>query len=292
MDDGAPMDAEDPWVIGSVTRAFVATTVMQLVDEGTLTLEDRAHDYLDHRFTPETATVFDLLHHNSGIPNYLTEDYIALMKDCPDQEPNPYDHVDSTPMFEPGSQWSYGNANYLVLGELIEIVTGNPVQVEIRSRILEPLGLSDTYVMHVETGSAPMAAAQDFFNTGPGPVSDCRMEWHGGPAPVDGFMVSTAADLDAFYRALFGRELVSAQSLEAMTSEDYVGSECGHGLGLIHLLEPPVTGVDIYANGGGVVGYKTLLMIDLNSMTTIVAVSPNGFGFENQQDDILLWAFG
>jgi hypothetical protein len=76
-------------------------------------------------------------------------------------------------------------------------------------------------------------------------------------------------------------------------SQDYVGAaESGHGLGVIHLLRPPVDGVEIYANGGGVVGYHTLLMIDLNSMTTVVAVSPNGFGFEDQQDDILRWAFG
>lgn len=77
-----------------------------------------------------------------------------------------------------------------------------------------------------------------------------------------------------------------------MMRQDYVGSsESGDGLGIIHL-EPPVGGVNIYATGGAGVGYKTLLMMDLESMTTIVAVSPYGFAFENQQDDILRWAFG
>lgn len=291
--DGTPMNAEAPWVIGSVSKAFVATAVMQLVDEGALSLDDRVVNYLDKEFVPDSVTVFDLLHHSSGIPDYITDEWTTLMKSCPAREPNPYDYVESTPLFEPGTQWSYGNVNYLILGELIEVVTGNPVQFEVRNRILDPLGLADTYVMHVETGPAPMAAGQDFFDTGPGPLSACQMEWHGGPAPVDGFMVSTARDLDVFYRALFAGRLVSDSSLEAMMSQEYVGgSESGYGLGLMHLLEPPVEGIDMYANGGGVVGYKTLLMIDLNTETTIVAVSPNGFDFENQQDDILRWAFG
>ncbi len=290
--DGSPMDADDPWVIGSVSKAFVATTVMQLVDEGRVSLADRAAGYLDHDFVPSEATVFDLLHHSSGVPDYQTEAWVALMKSCPDRAPHPYDFVAAEPLFEPGTQWSYSNTNYLLLGELVESVTGHPVQDQMRSRILDPLSLRDTYVLHVERGEPPMAAAQDFFDSGPGPVADCRMEPAPGPAPVDGFMVSSVTDLDRFYRALFGGELVAGPSLDAMMSQDYVGARFGHGLGIIHLLEPPVDGVNVYANGGGVVGYKTLLMIDLPSMTTIIAVSPNGFAFDNQQDDILRWAFG
>lgn len=291
--DGSPMDASDPWVIGSVSKAFVAATVMQLVDEGLVSLDDRAADYLDYPFVPAEATVFDLLHHSSGIPDYLSEDWHTVVRSCPAREPLPYDYVDAEPLFEPGTEWSYSNTNYLLLGELIESVTGNPVQVEMRSRILDPLGLSDTYVLHVETGEPPMPATQDYFEGGPGPLAECQMEPAPGPARVEGFMVSSVTDLDRFYRALFGGDLVSAQSLEAMMRQDYVGAEeSGHGLGIIHLFEPPVDDVDIYGNGGGVVGYKTLLLIDLESMTTVVAVSPNGFGFTNQQEDILRWAFG
>ncbi len=290
--DGTDMDAGDPWVIGSVTKAFVATTVMQLVDEGIISLADRPSDVLDFEFIPDEATVFDLLHHSSGIPDYLTGEWPELMRSCPEKQPNPYDYVSSEKEFDPGTQWSYSNTNYLVLGDLVEAVTGNPIEVEIRGRILDPLGLSDTYLLHVESGPEPMAASQDFFDTGPGPLSDCQMKPSVDPAPVDGFMVSSVQDLDRFYRALFGGELVSDASLEAMMSQEYVGAEFGQGLGVIHLIDPPVDGVNIYANGGGIVGYKTLLMIDLESMTTIIAVSPNGFGFENQQDEILRWAFG
>lgn len=291
--DGRPMSTEDPWVIASVGKAFVATTVMQLVEEGVISLDDRVIDHLDHKFIPPRATVFDLLHHSSGIPDYLTEEYIALMRSCPAREPNPYDYVDTTPLFEPGTEWSYGNVNYLLLGDLVEVVTGNRIEIEMRSRILDPLGLDETYVRFIEDGPAPMPAMQDFFDTGPGPVSDCQMAWDGGPAPVDRLMVSSVDDLDLFYRALFGGQLVGPESLKAMMSQEYVGARLsGQGLGILHLLEPPVEDVNIYANGGGTVGYQTLLLIDLNSMTTIVAVSPNGFSFQNQQDDILRWAFG
>lgn len=287
--DGRSMNTADPWVIASVGKAFVAATVMQLVDEGLISLDTPAADYLDHEFIPPDATVFDLLHHSSGIPDFLTEEYLALMRSCPVEEPDRYGYVSTTPLFEPGEGWSYGNVNYLLLGELVEAVTGNPIESEMRTRIFEPLAMTGTYLGHVEAGPAPMAASQDFFDTGPGPLSDCQMTWRGG---VDRDMVSTVDDLDRFYRALFGGELVSPASVEAMTSQDYVGAEFGHGLGIIHLTDPPVEGVTIYGNGGGTVGYQTLLLIELNSMTTIVAVSPNGFGFENQQDEILQWAFG
>lgn len=290
--DGTPMNADDPWVIGSVSKAFVATTIMQMVDEGLISLDAHPVDHLAFEFIPPETTVFDLVHHSSGIPDYTTEEWAALMRSCPARAPHPYEYVATEPEFEPGTQWSYSNTNYLLLGDLIEAVTGRPVEVEMRTRILDPLELSDTYVLNRETGKPPMAASQDFYDTGPGPLSVCQMEPAPGPAPVDGFMVSSVTDLDTFYRALFGGDLVSAESLEAMMSQDYVGAEHGHGLGVIHLLEPPVDGIDIYANGGGVVGYKTLLMIELNTMTTVIAVSPNGFAFENQQDEVLRWAFG
>lgn len=291
--DGSPMSADAPWVIGSVSKAFVATAVMQLVDEGKIALTDLAREYLAHDFIPDTATVFDLLHHSSGISNYVEDrEWVAVMKSCPKREPNPYDHVAAASLFEPGTQWAYSNTNYLLLGELIQAVTGDPVEVAIRDRILDPLDLSGTYLMGLEPGDPPMAASQDFFDTGPGPLAACRMERSTDPPPVDGGYVSTARDLDTFYRALFGGDLVSEASLAAMMRHDYVGAEFGQGLGISRLLEPPVEGVTIYANGGGVVGYKTLLLVDLESMTTIVAVSPNGFAFENQMDELLSWAFG
>lgn len=288
--DGTPMSPDEPWLIASVTKTFVAATVMQLVDEGILSLETPVTSILDHGFIPDSTTVFDLLHHSSGIPDHLTDEYIALMRSCPARAPDPLDFVPDGQLFEPGTDWSYSNVNYLLLGEVVDDVTGKPFEVELRTRILEPLGLDDTYFQHVEDGPTPMAAAQNFFDTGPGPLSDCHME---GRRMTSGGMVSSVADLDRFYRALLGGEVVSPESLEAMLSGglDDPNPEA-YGLGIHRLSISGLEDVPLYGHGGGTVGYNTLYFIDLDSMRSIVAVSPNGFDFRNQLDDLMGWAFG
>ena len=289
---GAPMSDDVTWHIGSVTKTFVAVVIMQLADEGLLSLDDRASSYVDHDFVPAAATIFDLLHHSSGVPDYVaSEEWVTLMRSCPDETPNTYDYVSQESLFDPGTEWSYSNTNYLLLGEVIEQVTGMPPETVIRHRILEPIGLADTYTADVESGPPPVPAVADFFDTGFGPV-ECDTAPVGGVTGTDSRMISSVDDLDAFFRALFDGKLVSEDSLEAMTSEHYVGSaESGYGLGMIHLLKPPTDEVDIWANGGGVVGYKTLVFFDLKSRTTVIAMTPTGHDIQ-EQDDILRWAFG
>jgi D-alanyl-D-alanine carboxypeptidase len=289
---GAPLTEDVTWRIGSVTKALVAVVIMQLVDEGRLSLDDSAAMYVNHDFIPAGATVFDLLHHSSGIRDYVEdEEWVELMRSCPDEAPYPFDFVAEGPLFEPGSEWRYSNTNYLILGEIIEMVTGLPPEIAIRHRIIEPLGLTDTYTAYVETGRPPVPAVADFFDAGPGPI-ECDTAPISGVTGTDGGMVSSVDDLNVFYRALFAGELISDESLHAMTGVEYVGSEVsGHGLGLIHLLEPPNADVDIWANGGGVVGYRTLLLYDLTSDTTVIVMTPTGHD-PSELEDILRWAFG
>ncbi len=289
---GAPMSDDVTWHIGSVTKTFVAVVIMQLAEEGLLSLDDPAARYVHHEFVPAKATLFDLLHHSSGVPDYVaSEQWVTLMRSCPDETPNTYDYVAQEPLFEPGKDWGYSNTNYLLLGEVIEKVTGMPPETVIRQRILERIGLADTYLADVETGQPPVPAVADFFDSGFGPI-ECETTPVGGVTGTDSRMVSSVDDLDAFFRALFEGNLVSEGSLEAMTSEHYVGSDVsGYGLGMIHLLKPPTDAVDIWANGGGVVGYKTLVMYDLKSRTTVIAMTPTGRDIQ-EQEDLLRWAFG
>jgi D-alanyl-D-alanine carboxypeptidase len=180
---GAPLTEDVTWRIGSVTKAFVAVVTMQLVDEGHLSLDDLAATCLDYDFIPAEATILDLLHHSSGIPDYVeNEEWVELMRSCPDEAPYPYDFVAEGPFIEPGSEWRYSNTNYLLLGEIIENVTGLPPETAIRHRILEPLGLSDTYTAYVETGRPPVLAVAAFFDDGPGPI-ECDT------APISGVPV-------------------------------------------------------------------------------------------------------
>jgi CubicO group peptidase (beta-lactamase class C family) len=152
---GEPMTADVTWVIGSVTKTFVAIVMMQLIDEGVLSLEDSVSTYIDHDFIPDGATIFDVLHHSSGIQDYVAnEEWANLMATCPSEAPFTYDFVEDVPQFQPGTAWSYSNTNYVVLGDLIHRITDMRPELAIRSRILEPLGLDDTYLGGAEGRSS------------------------------------------------------------------------------------------------------------------------------------------
>ena len=160
-----PVGVHDRFGIGSITKTFVARVILQLVEEGRLDLNKTPMDYLDLdivRKVPNTdkATLRELLNHQSGIPTWeFQPDWIR--KGRGDQmelghvwgKTETLEYVAREGMsaaYEPGERYSYSNTNYTILGLVIEAVTGNQVKTEIRKRILQPLGLEDTFLESFE----------------------------------------------------------------------------------------------------------------------------------------------
>jgi len=160
-----PVDIDDRFGVGSITKTFVARVILQLVAEDKLDLDKTPQDYLDSEIIKRvpnsgTATLRHLLNHQSGIPTWeFQEDWIR--KGRGDQmvlgyvwgktETLEYCTEDLLPATnEPGQRYSYSNTNFTILGLIIEAVTGNDVTVEIRSRLLEPLGLENTFLESFE----------------------------------------------------------------------------------------------------------------------------------------------
>jgi D-alanyl-D-alanine carboxypeptidase len=150
----APIRGDSTFRIGSMTKTFVATTVLQLVGEGRVVLDAPVERYLPgvvrgHGNDGRTITVRQLLQHTSRIPNYLT--YLSLEDILKD----PLAHYDTRdlvnialahpPTPPTATGYRYSNTNYLLAGMLIETVTGHTYGQEIRRRIIEPLGLRQTY---------------------------------------------------------------------------------------------------------------------------------------------------
>ncbi len=98
----------------------------------------------------------DLLQHTSGLPGDAQPGFLERIQGQPDQPLTPQEILaftrDVPPLFEPGTSWSYSNTNYIYLGLLIEDVTGMPVAKVLRTRIIQPLGLDDTYLAGAEKG--------------------------------------------------------------------------------------------------------------------------------------------
>ncbi len=140
--------ADQRFRVGSVTKTFTATIVLQLVDEGKLGLSSTLEDYLPGVVPRgDEITIRQLLQHRSGLVNYT--DYLSWLKRrlrSPSSRPiDLLRFAGSKPLvFEPGTQWSYSNTNYIALGLVIEQVTARSYANELERRIFRPLGLDDT----------------------------------------------------------------------------------------------------------------------------------------------------
>ena len=258
-----PARAGDRFRVGSVTKSFVATLVLQLVGESRLGLDDNLERWLAGLVPRgEQITVRQLLNHTSGLYNY-TDDLPE-----PPRRFQPRELVaiatGHKPLFAPGTEFSYSNTNYILAGLLVERVTGQPLADQLQQRILQPLRLDDTELPTTQRALAGphargYAPPDKDWQVSAGParlvdVTEMDTSW----AWAAGAMVSTTTDLARFYQALLGGQLLPPEQLKQMrTTVDasQVGHGTRYGLGL-EVLRPGCA-VELWGHGGSLEGYGT-----------------------------------
>lgn len=273
--------------IASNTKMFTATVVLQLVGEGKVDLDARVERYLpgvvrgpggDGRRT----TVRQLLQQTSGLPDYdsLVIEAGGSMSAVAHTYFEPHDLLDAALAekrhFAPGTKWEYSNTNYVVLGLLVQRVTGRPVGEEITRRIIEPLDLRDTYWPRVGEQRIRGSHPHGYLAEEPGaPWEDItRMDPSLGWAA--GQLVSTPADLGAFMAALVGGELLEPAQLAQMRQTvraPHFDARPGwrYGLGLASTeLECGVVG---WGHGGDIQGFETRNLVTDDGRWAVVAVT-------------------
>lgn len=265
--DGNPPTPEDVFRIGSITKFFTSLVTLTLVDEGLVDLDALAVDYATRVPVPEDVTVRDLLQHTSGIPDYIDDAGLMLLRGAdPGRVWTPEEVVESIvllrPLFRPGSRFQYSNTNYIVLGVLIEEVTGRPFAEVLRARIIEPLGMNSTYLAGFEDGPEPFGA---YATTSPFEVEPIDFDYTSiaTMAGATGSVVSSARDLHALSTALFDGQVLSVDTLAEMIENPRHarGWEPDYGLGIEvwHTVEGrPVKG--LVGHGGWIEGYETLVL--------------------------------
>ena len=272
--DGREIQPGDRFWVGSVTKTFVATVVMQLVAERRLGLDDSVQHLLPGRVREgRRIRVRNLLNHTSGIADYMSLDW---WQDAIQRNPRVViparllvSRAGALPLaFAPGSQASYSNTNYLVLAEILERLTKRPLGDLLRERIFETLDLRATAYepAHRRIGGNRVHG-YDVSGTTPRDVS---REGLGGPW-ADGAIVSNARDLDVFIGALLRGKLVPPRLVAQMRK--IVPNSHGEGLGIFKLRSPCRRWY--YGNTGGTPGYVTFAAGSLDARR-IVVVSWNG----------------
>jgi len=233
-----PMAADDRVRVGSVTKTFVATVVLQLAAEHRLSLGDSIARWLPGLVPGGGGiTVQELLQHTSGIYSYTSDPGFqqALAAD-PTRVWQPAElvriAVGHPPLFPPGTAFAYSNTDYVLLGLIIQAVTGHPVGQELQARIFRPLGLRDTYYPyanpHLRTPYAHGYLLGQPGATGPVDGTVMSPSWAGAA----GGIVSTAADIARFSTALLSGKLLPPAQLHQMMTTTPTGQGDDYGLGI------------------------------------------------------------
>jgi D-alanyl-D-alanine carboxypeptidase len=237
----SPMRPSDRFRVGSITKTFVATVVLQLAGEGRLSLDDTVEHWLPGEVPGGAAiTVRQLLTMTSGLYDYIDGgDDTVLRRELADPGVRwaPADLVAiaaaHAPRFAPGTSWAYSNTNYILLGQIVERAAGQPIDALLRARVFAPAGLRAT---SFETG--PRIAgrhAHGYDRLGGDAVRDVSVldqTW----AWTAGAIVSNADDVGRLYRALLDGRLLRADLLQTMQTTVPMGGgtprRYGYGAGL------------------------------------------------------------
>ncbi len=264
---GRRLGADDQFEIGSNTKMFTATLVLQLVDRGRVRLDAPVERYLPG-VVPNGAhiTVRMLLNHTSGLFNYTEdEEFIPSVLANPGYAHTVRELLDVAfahePVFAPGSSWSYSNTNYIVAGMLVEKATGERLPDLVRDRITRPLGLTRTYLADPRATRTGRGYAHGYtvaFASGTPSYTDTSGGAVGAWGGAAGGIISTASDMSRFVEALLTARLFSAEQLRQMKTTvalpaggSFTG---GYGLGLIRVDYPCGT---VWGHDGGTLGHQS-----------------------------------
>ncbi|MEU4762349.1 serine hydrolase domain-containing protein [Actinosynnema sp. NPDC023794] len=283
VDRRTPVPWQAKFRIGSFTKPFVAATVLHLVGEGRMSLDDTVERWLPgvvagHGNDGAKITVRHLLQHTSGLVDYvgempelfLEEEFANVRFRAYRPEQLVALAVRRQPDFQPGERWKYSNTGYVLAGMIIQRVTGNTWQHEVRTRVVEPLGLRDTHL----PGTSPFlprphATAYERFPE-KGLEADPEDPRYGRALDVTyynpswggaaGDMISTTEDGNEFLKALIGGEVLRPAQLAEMTKTvpapelDEAWAGAAYGLGLMRI---PSSCGDYWSHGGDIPGFKT-----------------------------------
>ncbi len=262
---GSPVNPNGDFRVGSVTKTFTSVLVLQLVAQHKVNLDTAATRYLPHGVLPANSviTVRQLLNHTSGLYDYtndlLTGDTVTGYQKFRYQTYKPQalvaDALKHGQQFKPGSQYSYSNTNFVVLGMLVEHITGKPYAQVLKERILAPLKLTHTeFVVPRTTIDWPHAIGYLTQDDRSKPLFDATNQtaswlWSAGA------LISSTSDLNRFLQALTTGHLLPRAQLAQMETMETVTATSQYGLGLRQY--DLSCGTKVIGHDGIIEGYQT-----------------------------------
>ncbi|HZV07401.1 MAG TPA: serine hydrolase domain-containing protein [Gemmataceae bacterium] len=246
-----PVEPDTPLAIGSVTKQFTCACILLLAEEGKLSIEDRVAKYYPDLTRARDITLYDLMTHTSGYPDYYPLDFVdrRMRKPC-DIDRLLAEYAGGKLDFEPGTRWSYSNTGFLLLGRVIEKVSKEPMRRFLERRILEPLGMKHSMF---EPGSEVAGLAQGYTSFALGPAEPSTREAEGWVHAAGGLWAS-ASDLARWDLALMEGKVLKPESYRLLSTRRKLQNgktkDYGCGMGVIER-----DGETILTHSGAVSGF-------------------------------------
>ena len=261
---GVPDAPSTKFRLGSLTKQFTAASILLLAERGKIDLQARIRTYLpDAPPAWDGITIVHLLTHTSGIPNFTADPKYPSWEPFPTTAKDLVARFRDRPLdFPPGEKWSYSNSGYVVLGYVIETVTGLSYERFVADNLFRPLGMQNS---GYDSNSAiiPQRAA-GYASTPKGPANAGFINM---TVPFSaGGLYSTTGDLWRWEQGLFGGKLLSPASMKTMTTpvkNDYAFGVMVRNTG----------GRTVVSHSGGIEGFNTYLAYYPDDRVTIVVLA-------------------
>lgn len=281
-----PLDTAHVFYQASVTKMFVAAIVLQMIEQGLLSPDDSIGRYLPPiRTVPPATRIRYLLNQRSGIDNFLGENPAASSTwfAHPDSIWTPQLAIETynrEPVFNQGSAFAYSNTNYLLLGMLIEAITGRTFAEELRDRILVPYGMDRTFFPTADSIAGQLATGWTSFTSLSGPyLTDASVILNDCSASMiftSGALVASSSDVARFTRSLFSGGFINRATLAQMktcTNVNWSHGCNGYGYGTMRY---SLAGKTYFGHAGDISGF-TLMTVhqETDSVTLTISVNRN-----------------
>ena len=262
------------FAIGSITKQFTCACIFLLAEEGKLSIQDKVAKYFPELTRANDITLRDLMNHVSGYPDYYPLDFVDRRMATPIAVDDLIRQYAGGKLdFAPGTRWSYSNTGFVILGRVIEKVSGDTFQHFLRNRILARADMKQTAV---ELGELPGEFATGYISFALGPVERAEPEARGWIYSA-GSMYCSALDLAKWDMALIGAKVLTDDSYKTMTTPRKLtsGKSTGYGCGLgVSQRE----GFTILSHNGAVNGFAARNAVIPASKSAVVLLSSTDRG--------------
>ena len=270
LEQKAPMEPCHRMMIASVSKVFVATAIFQFIEAGEIALEAPLGDYLQGEYMDriehaKVVTIRQMLNHTSGLYDYLWPTKFELWSI---QHPNHSAPVEEklslaygkSPTHEPGETYSYSNTNFVLLGMLVEEVSGLPLNEYLSQRVFGPLGLASAFMGTVEQPIPPGVPEGYFALQGGENLQPSAFYYSNDLATGDGGVAIRMDELATFFEAVFVGDFLQAETKAAMQEAftlpvDWQGDYHMRNAQGIEIYETPYG--TAYGHTGSIVGFLT-----------------------------------